>query len=200
MAWRMTGRWIETCSCELFCPCWFGPPAAPDQGWCSGAVVADIEQGTSDGVDLSGLTVVFVGDWPGDFNLGNGTARLYIDERATVEQRRELEAICSGQKGGMWEAFAASITQWRPAQAVKIDVQWGDSPTVRVGSIGQIGLQPLKDAAGRPAQVVGAAVMAALQLERLDVARSQGTQFADPEMRQWSSGGSGDVSSFNWTG
>jgi hypothetical protein len=150
------------------------------------------------GVDLSGLKVVFVGDWPGDFNLGNGTARLYIDRTATVEQRRELEAICSGQKGGAWEVLAGSIIQWMPAQAAEIEVQWGDSPTVHVGSIGRIGLQPLKDAAGQRAQIVGATVMTALQLERLDVARSEGTQFADPEMRQWSSGGSGDVSRFNW--
>jgi hypothetical protein len=199
MAWSMMGRLIETCSCELFCPCWFGPPAKPDQGWCSGAVVVDIEQGNSDSVDLNGLKVVFVGDWPGDFNLGNGTARLYIDETATVEQRRELEAICRGQKGGAWEVLAASITRWMPAQTADIEIQWTENPTVHVSNIGRITLQPLKDVAGQPTQLAGAAVMTALQLERLDLARSQETQFADPEMRQWSSGGSGDVSSFNWS-
>jgi hypothetical protein len=92
MAWQITGRWIELCSCKMFCPCWFGP-AEPDQGWCSGAVLADIQQGNSDGVNLSGRKVTFVGDWPKDFASGNGTARLYIDGGADVDQRRELEAI-----------------------------------------------------------------------------------------------------------
>ena len=91
MAWRMAGRFIESCSCKLWCPCWLGP-ADPDQGWCSGAILVDIQQGNSDGADLGGLKVVFVGDWPKDFASGNGTGRLYIDEAADANQRRELEA------------------------------------------------------------------------------------------------------------
>jgi hypothetical protein len=166
----------------------------------SGAVLMDIQQGNSDGKDLSGLKVVFVGDWPGDFFSGNGTACLYVDEDANADQRRELELICTGKKGGPWEAMAGVITTWLPAQSAKIEVQWGDSVAVRVGTIGQISLQPpLTDGAGRQTQVAGAAAMAALQLDRLTLARSDGTAFSDPQMRQWSSGGSGDTSTFSWS-
>jgi hypothetical protein len=198
MAWHMTGRFIEACSCKMFCPCWFGP-AEPDQGWCSGSVLMDIQQGNSEGIDLSGLKVVFVGDWPGDFFSGNGTACLYIDATANTGQRRELELICTGKKGGPWEAMAGVIATWLPAQPATIEVQWGESVSVRVGDIGQISLQPpLTDGAGRQTQVLGAAAMAALQLDRLTLARSDGTAFSDPQMRQWQSGGSGDTSTFNW--
>ena len=31
---------------------------------------------------------------------GNGTLRVYVDEAASSDQRRELEAIFSGNKGG----------------------------------------------------------------------------------------------------
>jgi hypothetical protein len=147
MAWHLSGRFIETCSCEMFCPCWFGP-AKPDQGWCSGAVLMDIQDGASDGITLGGLKVVFVGDWPGDFFSGNGTARLYIDETASADQRRALELICTGKKGGPWEALSGTITTWVPAQPAAIDVQWGDRVAVRVGTIGQIGLEPVKDHCG----------------------------------------------------
>jgi len=51
MAWRMTGRWLETCSCKMICRCTMGP-AEPDQGWCSAAILVDIQQGESEGVSL----------------------------------------------------------------------------------------------------------------------------------------------------
>ena len=33
----------------------------------------------------------------------------------------------------------------------------------------------------------------------LNLARSDGTAFSDPQMRQWKSGGSGDTSTFSWS-
>lgn len=198
MAWRMTGRFIEVCSCKMFCPCWLGPAEA-DQGWCSAAILMDIQQGNSDGVNLSGLKAVFVGDWPADFLSGNGTARLYVDAAADADQRRELEMICTGKKGGPWAAVSGVITKWLPAEAAKIETQWGDNPSARVGTVGQVKLEPLKDEAGRQTQVQGAPVMATFQLERLDLARSDGTQFSNPDMRQWKSGGEGTMSTFNWS-
>jgi hypothetical protein len=200
MAWQITGRWIELCRCKMFCPCWFGP-AEPDQGWCSGAVLADIQQGNSDGVNLSGRKVTFVGDWPKDFASGNGTARLYIDGGADVDQRRELEAIFTGKKGGPWAVVASAvITKWLPTLTANIEIEWGELPSVRVGDFGQATLQPLKNPAGQPTTMQGADAMAAFELERIELARSDGSQWANPEMRQWESGGSGDVSTFNWRG
>jgi Protein of unknown function (DUF1326) len=51
MAWNMSGQLTEFCSCKLMCPCWLGPTPVPDQGWCSGAILYDIEQGQIDGID-----------------------------------------------------------------------------------------------------------------------------------------------------
>ena len=30
MAWRLSGRGMEMCSCKSFCPCWLGPAGEPD--------------------------------------------------------------------------------------------------------------------------------------------------------------------------
>lgn len=195
MAWRMTGQMIEACSCKMMCPCYFGP-AEPDQGWCSGAIVFNVQQGNSDGVNLGGCKVVMVGDWPGDFFSGNGTARLCIDA-ADADQRRELEAIFSGKKGGPPAAVGALITKWLPAQATKIEVQLGDNPSVTVGSVGQLKFQWVKTEDGRQTKLQNVPSMAAFGVESADLARSDGSQWSDPEMRRWQSGGSGSVSTFN---
>jgi hypothetical protein len=198
MAWHIAGQMHEMCSCKFLCPCWFGP-AEPDQGWCSGALVFDVQSGKADGLDLSARTVVFAADWPGDFWAGNGTARLYIDERATPEQRRALEGIFNGQSGGpMGPVSTALISKWLPSKTMPIEVNWGDQTTATVGDVGQLTSQRLKNEAGQPATVQGAAAMAAFNLERLEVARTAGSRWADPEMRRWEAD-SGTTGAFDWS-
>ncbi len=41
---------------------------------------------------------------------GDGTARLYIDDGASAEQCRELEAIFQAKKGGPWAILGGLIT------------------------------------------------------------------------------------------
>lgn len=198
MSWRIEGQSFEFCSCKMFCPCWLGP-AEPDQGWCSGVFMFDIQQGSSDGVDLAGCKAAVAFDWPGDFWSGQGTARLYIDQATSGDQRREVEAIFSGQKGGHLETVLSQVvSKVLTTQIVKIDLEWGDNPSLTVGSIGEVTLQPLKDETGRPATVEGAAAAAAFQLPSLRLASSKGSRWSDPEMRAWE-GDSGTLHSFSWS-
>ena len=198
MAWNVSGQLIEFCSCNIMCPCWLGPAPQPDQGWCSGALVYDIAQGQIDGIEVGGTTVVFAADWPGNFFGGNGTARLYVDDRASAAQRRELEAVFSGKKGGPMEAVSGLMTKWLPTQAVPIKTQWSDSSTFSVGKVAQLQSQRLKDQTGKPTTVQGAVAMAAFQFESMGLANSDGSHWSDPEMRRWNSGGSGTRGTFNW--
>jgi hypothetical protein len=189
---------MELCNCTMLCRCWLGP-AKPDQGWCSGAFVFDIRDGNADGVRLGGRKVVLAAEWPADFWSGNGKARIYVDDAATGDQRRELEAIFSGKKGGALGAvMGGAITKWLPAQVLKIEVQGGDSPSVVVGNVGQVKLQPLKDQAGRPTVLQGAAAQAAFQIASMSLASSKGSRWSDPEMRPWQ-GDSGNVMTFDWS-
>ena len=199
MAWQLSGQSMELCSCKMLCPCWLGPEGKPDEGWCGGAFGFDIERGNCDGVDLSGTKVALAAEWPGNFFGGNGTARLYLEESAKPEQRRELEAIFSGNKGGLFEGlFGAVISTWLSPETTKIEMEWGASPILRVGNFGQASLTPLKDATGRPTRVEGAAAMAAFQLASIDLANSKGSQWSDPKLRQWQ-GDSGTLHRFNWS-
>lgn len=200
MAWRVSGKSTELCSCKMMCPCWLGPEGEPDQEWCSGAFGFEIEQGQSDGVDLSGTRLALAANWPGNFFHGNGTARLYLDDRANEEQRRELEAIFSGKKGGMFEAvFGGIIAAWLPAQVTRVDMRLGKTSTLTVGDVATAQLEALDDGAGNPTRVSGAVAQGALQIDGMQLASAKGSQWSDPEMRAWE-GDSGTLHNFNWSG
>ena len=199
MAWRVRGVVREHCSCKMWCPCWLGP-AEPDQGWCSGSLIFEVHEGAADDIGLDGLRVVVVVDFPADFFTGNGTARLFIDENANADQRRELEAIFSGRKGGPLEAaWGATVTQWLPTQVANIEIQDGDAPSITVGNVAQVTYQsPIRDAEGRATVIEGAAAATAFGLGGVSLARSDGSRWSAPEMRQWESGGSGTIGAFDW--
>ena len=199
MTWRVSGRSIELCSCKMLCPCWLGPEGTPDLGWCAGVFAFDIREGESDGIKLDGSRVAFAAEWPGNFFGGNGTFRLYVDERTNDDQRRDLEAIFSGRKGGHLEGLlGAVITRRLPATVAKIEIVWNDKPSVTVAGIGQATLRPLRDQAGRPTKMQGAVAQAGFLIDSMDLASSKGSRWADPEMRAWE-GDSGTLHAFNWT-
>jgi hypothetical protein len=200
MVWHVTGKSTELCSCKMMCPCWLGPEGEPDQGWCSGAFGFEIENGESEGVDLSGNCVALAADWPGNFFHGNGTGRLYLDARASGEQRRELEAIFSGKKGGMFGAVIGGIiANWLPARVANVDIQWGKTSSLSVGEVAKAQMKALDDGAGNPTRVSGAVAQGALQIDGMQLASAKGSRWADPEMRAWD-GDSGTLHSFDWSG
>ena len=197
MAWNVSGQALELCNCRVLCHCWLGP-AKPDEGWCGGAFVFNIQRGRADGIDVGGCKVALAAVWPADFWSGNGTARLYLDDGASSDQRRELEAIFSGRRGGLLEPLLGGvISTWLPARTTAIQVQHGESPSASVGDVGRVRMQPLKDPSGKPTKIQGAAAMAAFQLDTMHVASSKGSRWADPELRSWE-GDSGNLITFDW--
>ncbi len=187
MAWNITAQFVETCSCNMLCPCWFGVKElmVMDEGWCASAWLFRIQQGISDGVKLDGCTVIVGLDFPGPTLFdGNGTARLYIADEASADQRRELEAIFQGTKGGPLEIIAGLVTNWLPAQSTKIDLQEeGDTVTAIAASFGQVKSHLLKDEEGRVMTLQNAGFASALQFENetIELAPSTSRRF-DPDM------------------
>jgi hypothetical protein len=183
----------------MLCPCWFGPDGQPDQGWCGGAFAFDIERGSSGGIDLGGTKVALSFVWPGNFFGGNGTARCYIGEYAQPEQRRELEAIFTGKRGGLLAPlWAAVVSSWLPTEVTTIEIDWSDSTSLRVGDVARATLTPLKDQSGRRTRVEGAAAQAAFQLAGMDLASSKGSRWSDAQLREWQ-GDSGTLHQFDWS-
>jgi len=82
-----------------------------DRGWCNTTQWYAIESGQSADVELAGRTVVLTMDFPGPTLFdGNGTGRLCIDDGASAEQRRELEAIFQGKSGGAPALFSQIVS------------------------------------------------------------------------------------------
>jgi hypothetical protein len=196
MPWRITGQMIESCSCNMLCPCWFGVQELMlmDQGWCAGALAVVVEQGNSDGVDLGGRTVILGFDFPGPTLFdGNATARLYVDEGANADQRRELEGIFQGRKGGPMEGLSDLITRWLPTQGARIDFdEQGDTITITVGEFGQLISRLMRDPKGRVMTLRGGGFVADYNMEALELAPSS-TRWSDPDLRrvETKSGGRG---------
>jgi len=204
MAWNLTAEFTETCSCNMLCPCWYGVQELMimDQGWCASAWLLRVQQGSADGVDLSGRTVALALDFPGPTLYdGNGTARLYIDDAASADHCRELEAIFQGTKGGPMEILAGLVTKWLPTQVAKIDFQEkGGTLTATVDGFGQMKSQRLTNEAGQPTTMQNTGFTTALQFDNqaAQLAPSGGTHWSDPDMPRQFETKSGAVAKFTW--
>jgi hypothetical protein len=97
-AWKISGDLEEACSCNPACPCWF--KAQPSRMTCDGVQAVFIQKGRYGKTPLDGLAVVEFVQSPegksmfesfGNWNFEN----VYIDEKATSEQREALKAIAA---------------------------------------------------------------------------------------------------------
>jgi hypothetical protein len=184
MAYSLRGQFIESCSCNMLCPCWFGVPslAIQDQGWCATAAAVRIQAGNSDGVDLSGRTVALALDFPDVIFNGNGTGRLYLEEGCSAEQQRELEAIFQGKKGGPMGAIGPLLSTWLPTQTAAISVDdTGDTIAVRVGNAGEVRSQLLRDGEGQSFTLQGGGFVSGLRMDAGELAPSA-SRWSDPDM------------------
>ena len=201
MAWKLAGDLIEACSCNVFCPCWYGAPdvALPDKGYCTGAVTFRVQDGNSDGVNLSGRTIIFALDFPGPkFFDGNATGRLYVDDGASSEQRRELEPIFQGQKGGPMGQLAALISKWLPTQSRQIRVrEEGEKITVSVAGVGDVQSSLIKDTEGHSFELRGGGFVAGMGLDVAQICQTS-TRWSDADMPRIESK-SGARGKFRWS-
>jgi hypothetical protein len=146
---------------------------------------------------------VFAGFFPGPTLYdGNGTARLYIDDASNDAQRRELEAIMHGNKGGPMEIVGGLVSTYLPTQITKIDVQEKNGTiSATIGNVGQIRSERLKNAAGQQMtmQNAGFAMVFQFDNQTAELAPSGGTRGSDPDLpEQWESK-SGAVGQFSWS-
>lgn len=78
MGYYLSGHFIEACDCTVICPCWVDDE--PVGGHCTGLVAWNITEGTIDGTDVAGATVVSVSTHGGFRRDGNRTTTvLYVD-------------------------------------------------------------------------------------------------------------------------
>ncbi len=185
MAWNISGRGLEICNCKTFCPCWLIADVEPDEDWCSAVFALDGTEGRSDDVDLAGVKLAMVCEWPGNFHKGGGKARLYVDPATSADQLTELRAIFEGKKEGPVPAlWSAVIDEWLPPSVVDISIDW-DQNTVAVANVGEATMTHLTDADGNHAHMYNSVSQVAIGVDRLNLMMVEGTPWADPDLREW---------------
>ena len=121
MAWSIRGTYFESCNCDAICPCRRidgVPGGRSTHGVCMGVLSWLIDEGAADGTDLSRLPVALACRYSDDEPGSPWTWTLYVDERASGEQRAALEAIFTGRLGG--DAMTHFPWAWKPSELVAV--------------------------------------------------------------------------------
>lgn len=152
MAYKIEGQLLEVCTCNSVCPCWVG--VLPDGGTCDGALAWQVEKGSINGVDVSGLTVAALAHIPGVAVAGNWRAALYVDDKATAAQKSALLDAYSGKLGGSLAGVAGLIGDLVGTESVSIsaDAKNGKG-TLKIGDVVTAEFEPVIGAHGEPAQL-----------------------------------------------
>jgi hypothetical protein len=119
--WRVRGSYFESCNCDPICPCRRIGGAAGGRsthGECLGVLSWLVDEGAAGDTDLSGLAVAMATRYSDDEPGSPWTWILYVDERATEEQRAAIEAIWSGKLGG--DAQTHFPWAWKASELVAV--------------------------------------------------------------------------------
>ncbi len=121
MSWRIRGTYFESCNCDAICPCRRidgVPGGRSTHGVCMGVLSWLIEEGAVGDVDLSGLPVAIASRYSDDEQGSPWTWALYLDARASDDQRNALEGIFTGRLGG--EALEHFPWAWKESKLIAV--------------------------------------------------------------------------------
>ena len=152
--WSLEADFIQACNCDYGCPCEFSAP--PTKGFCEGMVAWRINRGRFGEVKLDGLGLGFAVHWPKAIHEGNGTAAVFVDEKANPAQRDALLQIASGKAGGLpFEIIATTFAKILDPQFVPIHFNLnGRNSSVQIGKAINVTVEPIKNpVTGEPESV-----------------------------------------------
>jgi len=152
--WSFEADFIQACNCDYGCPCEFAAP--PTRGSCEGMVAWRINRGNYGTVKLDGLGMGFAVYWPKAIHEGNGTAAVFIDEKANPSQREALMQIASGKAGGLpFEIIVTTFTKILEPRFLPFQFHVnGRNSSVKIGDVMDVAVEPIKNAVtGEPENV-----------------------------------------------
>jgi hypothetical protein len=159
MAWNLKGSYVETCSCDLMCPCNLSFDHGATYDFCRATLVFVIREGEIEGTDVGGLTVAAIFDSPKVMTDGNWRLGMFIDDRASDEQMEKLTAVFGGQKGGPMEAISPLVGEILGVERAPIEVvEEGLSHRVKIGDAIDFEIEdivPFGVETGQPVRLVG---------------------------------------------
>ena len=144
--WMFEAEYIQSCNCEYGCSCNFN--GLPTGGSCEALDAWRITRGHFGKTKLDGVTFAIAFWWPRAIHLGNGTARVYVDPKATNEQATAItEITTSGKHGGaFFELVPKVCTKIHATKMVKIDFHFdGYDSWFKVDGVGEVHSEHIKN-------------------------------------------------------
>jgi hypothetical protein len=136
VSWKLKGSYVETCSCELMCPCNLSLDHGATYDFCRVTLVFNIREGEIEGTDVGGLKVAAIADTPKVMTEGNWRLGMFIDDRATDEQADKLAAVFGGQLGGPMAGLGPLVGEVLGVERTSIEVvDDGLRHSVRIGDV-----------------------------------------------------------------
>jgi hypothetical protein len=181
MSWNLAGSYVETCSCELMCPCNLSFDHGATYDFCRVVLVFNIGEGAVEGADIGGRTVALVADTPKVMTEGNWRVGVFVDDAATDAQLDQLVKVFSGQLGGPMAGLAPLIGEMLGVERAAIEVvDDGLRHTVRIGEQVDFEIQdivPFGVESGEPVRFSGMFHPAGSNLTMAEAKRSRISAF-----------------------
>ncbi len=136
MSWNVKGSYVETCSCELMCPCNLSLDHGATYDYCRVTLVFNIREGAVEGTDVAGCKIALIADTPKVMTEGNWRVGVFIDDDASEDQFERLVQVFSGQLGGPMAGLAPLIGEMLGVERATIVIEEeGLRHSVRVGGM-----------------------------------------------------------------
>jgi hypothetical protein len=142
-AYSFKGEEFEACSCDVYCPCVWEKDATFEQ--CRSLLVWNVSEGKYGDTDLKGVTFVVALTKSGKNivkEMGKWEGVIYVDSKATEEQKKAAVAFLSGKWG---KAFAKIDVKSEPME-IKIE---SEKKSLTIGKIAKLEITALKGGNGK---------------------------------------------------
>jgi hypothetical protein len=177
MSWNLKGSFVETCSCELMCPCNLTLDHGATYDFCRATLAFDIQEGQVDGTDVRGRRAVVIIDTPKVMTDGNWRVGMFVDDQATDEQFDKLVQVFGGQLGGPMAALGPLVGEIVGVERAAIEISDnGLRHSVRVGDVIEFEVEdivPFGVETGRPVRFDGMFHPAGSNLTMAEARRSR---------------------------
>jgi hypothetical protein len=148
---QVAGVYYETCASQGHCPYYFG---RDKEGGCRYFMVFRVSEGMARGVNLAGITAVYVGDLPyptyAEVVEKGSHGAAYISDAATPQQRAVLDVLAMQALGG------ALMKDFWGVEYVPIHVEEGDGWVEVTIPTGAARLELTKGGNGGPVRIENA--------------------------------------------
>jgi len=177
LSWKLKGSYVETCSCELMCPCNLSFDHGATYDFCRATLVFAIREGEIEGTDIGGLRIAVIIDTPKVMTDGNWRVGVFVDDQASEEQAEKLVQVFSGQLGGPMALLAPLVGELLGVERATFDIQDdGLRHSVRIGDAIDFEVEdivPFGVETGEPVRFAGAFHPVASDLTMAEAKRSR---------------------------